>query len=407
MNLKLDSALDVLSANGIAYDDEAVPEMPDIGRVMPGETTYSTSLAAISGDYGESARAEWWPADGDDLEAELPDYPDYWRQWALLRGIAQNKEANSGLSAVRREPPEPHCAWYCPIHYYGHAWGIYIRQSCILAAALEIAGHVEWRKVKLSGITPWEIGRQLLRGAFYALYLHEQFHHKVESLGFRLLVATGTDRYRRYKTAVYRPTFLTPNCLEESLANAESYRRVSEEHYKARQAEPFRTALRFYLELSFGVQPPGYSEALNFLGETASASGQHRLQSLILDGKSPPNTPITHWSVAPDVIRALMNVDSEIYVIVPTGASPLFRPTIDPGYTVSTDAAKKGLVKHHGYNVVPGGKGSHVKLSKPGAATIVLTGNQDALSPGVLKDVLSKLGGHPLSRARDVLEGRT
>ena len=36
---------------------------------------------------------------------------------------------------------------------------------------------------------PPTITRQLLRSAFYVLYLHEQFHHKVESLGFRLLIA--------------------------------------------------------------------------------------------------------------------------------------------------------------------------------------------------------------------------
>ena len=40
------------------------------------------------------------------------------------------------------EPPEPHCAWYCPIHFFGHGWGIYIRESCILSHTKDIASFV-------------------------------------------------------------------------------------------------------------------------------------------------------------------------------------------------------------------------------------------------------------------------
>jgi hypothetical protein len=166
-------------------------------------------------------------------------------RWREIREIIRAREGQDGPLFSRRprdrdtyEAPEPLCAWYCPIHYFGHGWGIYIRERCIFHVALDIAAHVDWATVKALGLRPAEIVRQLLRSAFYIFFLHEQFHHKVESLGFRLLVTTGSDRYRPYKTKVYRPNFLKATCLEESLANAESYRRLNEQRYKKRHAPP-------------------------------------------------------------------------------------------------------------------------------------------------------------------------
>jgi predicted RNA binding protein YcfA (HicA-like mRNA interferase family) len=128
------------------------------------------------------------------------------------------------------------------------------------------------------------------------------------------------------------------------------------------------------------------------------------LHSAMLDGLYPPKTPPGHWIVAPQMIRALRSIDDDIYVILPVGANPLFRPTsIDPGVTISTDRAKKALIRKYGYAEVSGGKGSHIKLAKAGAKPIVLTGHQAALSPGLLKHVLAQLGDYPLSRAREIL----
>jgi predicted RNA binding protein YcfA (HicA-like mRNA interferase family) len=89
------------------------------------------------------------------------------------------------------------------------------------------------------------------------------------------------------------------------------------------------------------------------------------------------------------MITALADITDDIYVVLPRNARPLFRPTsVDPGATVSSRALEGALMKHHGYRPVAGGKGSHVKLAKPGAPTIVLPGNQPVLSPGVVKHAL-------------------
>lgn len=53
-----------------------------------------------------------------------------------------------------------------------------------------MAAFVDWSRVHLSSTA---IARQLLRSAFYAFFLHEQFHHNVECPGLRLLVSTDSD----------------------------------------------------------------------------------------------------------------------------------------------------------------------------------------------------------------------
>jgi hypothetical protein len=244
--------LNVLSAYDIwppaeSYDDDL--ELPGIGEIEEGETVYATSLDEVLAGDGPFV-----------LGTDDPRLREWWEQIESI--IAGRESRGSPGERLRPEPPEPHCAWYCPIHFFGHGWGIYIRESCILSHAIDIARFVDWQAVKTRGIPANEIGRQLLRSAFYVFFLHEQFHHKVESLGFRFLVATGSDRYRPYKTKVYRSTYLTTDCLEESLANAESYRRLAEPRYAQRHEQPFLNGLRSFLWVSFPLQPSGYAQGV-------------------------------------------------------------------------------------------------------------------------------------------------
>jgi hypothetical protein len=106
------------------------------------------------------------------------------------------------------------------------------------------------------------------------------------------------------------------------------------------------------------MQPPGYKEALSFLADSKYRDGVHLLQSQVLDGTLPPTTPAVHWAIAPNVITALMDISDDIYVVLPVGARPIFRPTsIDPGATISSHELVRALTMHHGYQQVTGGKG--------------------------------------------------
>jgi len=143
------------------------------------------------------------------------------------------------------------------------------------------------------------------------------------------------------------------------------------------------------------------------LAEAAYRDGLYILQSQIPDGALATTTPEGHWSVAPNMITALADITDDIYVVLPRGVRPIFRPTsLDPGATVSTGALVGALTRHYGYEYVPGGKGSHVKLKKPGAQTIIVPGNRPVLSPGVVKHALEAIGGYPISRLPELLEGR-
>ena len=155
------------------------------------------------------------------------------------------------------------------------------------------------------------------------------------------------------------------------------------------------------------MQPPGYRDGVNNVSDVDYRNGLYRLQSQILDGVIPPATPAGHWSVAPNMITSLVDITDDTYVVLPRGGRQLFRPTsVDPGATVSSKALASALVKHHGYRLVTGGKGSHVKLKKPGAPAIIMPRNRLVLSPGVVKQVLDAIGGYPISRLPDLLNGR-
>lgn len=153
--------------------------------------------------------------------------------------------------------------------------GLLASIDSLMATARHIVTFVDWWSVNLP---IREISRHLLRSAFYVFYLHEQFHHKVESLGLRLLISTGTDRYRPYKANVYRHTFNTADCVEESLANAESYRRLSEPRYILRVDPAIRDGLRAYLKWSIPQQLPGYREGIDYLPGSRYRDGLHQLQ---------------------------------------------------------------------------------------------------------------------------------
>ena len=345
----------------------------------------------------------------EDTGAVAVDDPRIREWWEALRPIVDTPEGAQAHRVARRlegqwQPPEPYCAWYCPIHFFGHGWGIYIRERCVLSVAQDIAAFVDWRKVRAA---PATIARQLLRSAFYVFFLHEQFHHKVESLGLRLLIATDSDRYRPYKASVYRTTFLKSMCLEESLANAESLRRLDEPRYVKRIDPAIRAGLRKFLRVAIASQPPGYAEGVKLVRDEDYRAGLYKLQSQILNGSLTPRTPVNSWSIAPNMITALADISDDIYVVLPRGARPIFKATsVDPGTTVSTKTLVGALTKHYGYQHVPGGKGSHVKLKKPGSPTIVLAGNRPVLSPGLVKHALEAIGNYPISMLPDLLDGK-
>ena len=110
-------------------------------------------------------------------------------------------------------------AWYQPIHYFGHDWGIFISSEGLLDVARSIASYVKKTE-------PFII-EKLVYAAFCVLYSHEKFHHRIESFAIRLHVAERKSCYRQYSKNVYKAAVDTgSSAREEKLAMSSMFREI-------------------------------------------------------------------------------------------------------------------------------------------------------------------------------------
>lgn len=297
-----------------------------------------------------------------------------------------------------------HCAWYQPVHYHGHDWGIFIREEQLLQKAMEIYPFVD-ASYKASKSRAFIVDA-LVRAATYLFFLHEHFHHKVECLCLRLHVITGVSAYLPYMDKVYGTARGKDDLIEEALANADIFRRMSTEPYRTRITPPVVKATKQYLRVTFPNEPPGYRRAVDFLTSGTFAAGENRLQGQVRECTLNPTQPPDEWDLAPRLMQSFLNVKSRIWSIVPAGRDSFLPTRVIPVPTCSTKEMIQ-LFDRGGYAVVRGGKGSHVKLQKRGAATMILPGDRSQLSPGVASTALKLLGKFRLTDLPKLVSGRT
>ena len=284
-------------------------------------------------------------------------------------------------------------AWYQPIHFFGYEWGIYIRESALRSTALLIAAFCDRRSVV--GIRPSALWTELNRAAFLMYFYHEHYHHKIECLGFRLHVATGLSVYPDYSKNVYGTTRGTDDHLEEALANADSYRRLARN--TPLLARPVLEALRFLLRSRFPHDPPGYRRAVDYLSDHRFSDGQNLLHGQVREGILIPTQDRNEWNLAPGLTKSFVPITGSIWSLVPPGTrSALTGRFIAPVRTCSSADIER-IARRFGFERVPGGKGSHVKLAKPGRYPLIVPGDRRDLSVGVTKNLLAGIGGYHLN----------
>lgn len=342
--------------------------------------------------------------DGFDLEPRNDPWPFDARHADDLTSLIR-EVATRGAREVLGTEPKPHagwdvCAWYQPIHFFGHDWGIFVREEYLTAHAIEILRHMRFPGPVPNSAIP-HIYKSLLRASFLALYLHEHYHHKTESLGFRLHIAHRATAYLPYHRLVYRPNVGKDTLIEEALANADAYQRLNTEPYKNWIWRPVLDATRVWLKRSFPHDPPGYRMASRYLAKPAFASAENTLQAQMRDASITPKSPAEDWDLAPRMAQSVFTIRNDIWTVVPAGSHPVV-PVTAPPKTCSTDAMVK-LLQTFGYAVVPGGKGSHIKLKKADSPTMILPGNRKDLSPGVIRNVLRGLGDYAMKDLTDLL----
>jgi hypothetical protein len=216
-----------------------------------------------------------WPGEPDDADAYEPDWTQVHptqRDWpSVATDMPTDMPLNpwSVFDEVRRRasagflvpPPDvlDALAWYTPIHYFGLGAAIYIRESAVFEVAATIVNRLDPAErdddANLTGA---------LRAAMSVLYLHEAFHHKVESLAIRYEIVERARRYLPYSRSVVIPLLQqqSADVLEEALACAEMYRRFKHEDlYGLGVPTPVRKATLVMLPDWFLTLPPSYRRA--------------------------------------------------------------------------------------------------------------------------------------------------
>lgn len=305
---------------------------------------------------------------------------------------------------VLRDPWESSlhaCAWYRQIAFNGPSFGIFIRQECMLELARAMAPFVFTPGTRLS------LGQidLLVRLAFNYLYLHEQFHHKVESLAIRLAVADRRAVYSPYWFRVYAPTRGTDDLLEEALANADAFHRFDEPRYATFGVPPWMRpvdGVRDSLRAHFRGAPLGYRMARGYLTAATFASGQDELSAMVADAVQPVGPDWQRWEFAPQMLRGLFPITSSIWVVVKPPARVVVPTTAAP-LSVSTREVED-LLPRLRYRRVPGeGKGSHQKWEPiSGVGSSVEIPRDRDIPKGTLNAIAKNLGfvnGHQLAQA--------
>lgn len=150
--------------------------------------------------------------------------------------------------------------WYQPIHYFGLAWGIYIKEEAVLQLAIYLfEGIPEGRRSDDAMLG-------VLRMALRVVYLHEAFHHRIEWFATALEIVEREKRYTVYHDTVFKPlrTAGSDALLEEALATAESVRRLIEGTYRRGVPPDVFNATRKRLSTWIKGLPPGYNRADEF-----------------------------------------------------------------------------------------------------------------------------------------------
>ena len=316
--------------------------------------------------------------------ADFDLYGDEWEiPWEDAEAIV-----GEGAPATSSAPPEWDVwAWYQPIHYFGADWGIYIRESALLECARRIA---RTASIPATGHHVMNLAKAMIRAAFSTLFLHEQYHHKTESLALRLHVVEQRPVYPNYHVNVYRATRGTKDQIEEGLANADSWFRVARSPYSTWTGATVNAATRLYLERSFAAAPPGYSNAAYLLSPADFDAEQRQLFAQVQEGITPRRATLGDFDVATHLNRSLFSVKQRIWTIVPSGARSILptHPAVAPLETRSLQR----YIKRAGWTEVPGGgKGSHRKFRGSDGKAIILPDRKDVPLP-VLKSTAEALG---------------
>ena len=257
---------------------------------------------------------------GKDLEDELAELPPEERLdplsdnlTGLLGGFpggpANNPSGFQGGSTVIER-----LAFYLPFHAFPDWWGIYIFPEGIQKVRAELSGL--FRSYGISPSAQVKVAKRLL-------YHHEFYHHATESFATRLEAVTSQPCYLKGFSPLYRSTFGTAKCLEETCAN--SYARektISKASSLGITKKQYSDAINAW----FRGQPPGYEQAHRTngsWGEKVRAEFYETCVNACLPmlgaatRSLPPTASAAAWSAAGYFDRGIGDVRARIFYLIP------------------------------------------------------------------------------------------
>jgi predicted RNA binding protein YcfA (HicA-like mRNA interferase family) len=352
----------------------------------------------VDQDEFEIQEVSWgslFPPKPRDRDMETRDDRNHWSddEFGNLRKKILNPENTpENFEPISTQGEGSHwdvAAWYQPIHYYGHDWGIYIKEKYLIQQAIKIAAFLPPAAKLGYALTGRSLINDLIRASFACYFLHEHYHHKAESLGLRLHVSHKTSHYLPYQKDVYRKSYMTDDCLEEALANANAYQRLRDKPYFNGLGKDLVIATQAYLKADFPFCPPGYRKATDYLKVEDFREAQYKLCAQMLDGTYPAKSASSDWALATNMTRSLFNLRANIYTIVPKGARTILPTNVSP--ITCTPQRMEKLAEAEGYRKVKGGKGSHIKMTKPNSPLVVIPTSRKDLATGTRKSLMKTL----------------
>jgi predicted RNA binding protein YcfA (HicA-like mRNA interferase family) len=282
-------------------------------------------------------------------------------------------------------------AWFQPVHLTAYDTGIVVRERAVLDLATDLAAHCARAGLD---VPPTDgTARQLLRMAFTVLFLHQQFHHRVEMLALRMQVVEQRPRYVAYYREAYARAAGTDDQLEESLANAYVHRTLSRRAHCVGIPNELRRAVLDVVKRGWAHDEPGYRIAGDFLTPEAWDRGIGELHARVNEASMRPTRRATWRHLGPDLTASTLDVATDVAVVTADGEAPALPGTALDAPTCTAEQMTR-ILEGAGYAVPRRSRGSHVRLAAKGRA-VAFVPVEGSLSPTATARLLELVDATP------------
>lgn len=261
----------------------------------------------------------WW-VDQPNWSSDSIAFPDQILTWESDLGFTDGTHIPGQLpnSASRAGqpwhapmlPPTPDAfAFYLPFHRYSESdWGIYLSPEGVRHFAVTL-----WAQSSGRLDRPY-----CLVLARLLMYLHEFFHHIVESFATRLEVDRRVPLYNDAFECVFREQFARADIDEEALANAYALRRIADIIGRKKWPKQVQSLAMEQLTKLVAAMPYGYGRGASLQEDTAfyRARGEFAETNHARYTKMARMHPAV-WRNADHMFRGLENVVTHACYIVP------------------------------------------------------------------------------------------